>query len=244
MLGLGKKKKKEDADASEKPGSSERDKPESREKQKDQGKPEAQDAPVKNKSKKKKRFSIKKILLILLVLAAVGVSSAVVYILYLAPEGPNGSQYKTIQLDHIHLPEEMVRFTYDYFPDLYAAMISFNKEMNLIDKKIADIDSVTQKYPDQKKITDKEKKSWENEKTRLQKPFLTVEKSVKEIYVLFAVNKELGLAEIESKAEQLAELAKNALIAAQERTRTLKIDDEVPEGFIRGNIYKLKKKFL
>lgn len=182
----------------------------------------------------------------LLVLIAVGVSSYIVYTLYFTPKDPTtqNATYEKVELKHINLPEEMLRFTFDYFPDLYAAMIIFNSEINLFDKEIARIDAIAQKYPDQKKIADKERKTWEKAKNTLQKTFLKIEKPVKATYVLFRVNKEQGLAQIEIKSKELTELAQSALTLAQELTQKLKSKEAVPKGFIKGNIYKLKKKFL
>jgi len=78
----------------------------------------------------------------------------------------------------------------------------------------------------------------------LEKPFIKIEKPIKNIYVLFSVNKEQGLLQIENKKSELAQLAQEALISANEKTLKLKQKDNIPAGFIKGNIYKLKKKFL
>ena len=95
-----------------------------------------------------------------------------------------------------------------------------------------------------KELAEKEKKVWEKAKTALQKSFLKIEAPVKDTYVLFQVNKELGLARIEEKKTELSELAKTALEPAQELTRKINSSVEAPQGFIKGTIYKLKKKFL
>jgi hypothetical protein len=244
MLGFGKKKKKN----KEKTDSPETDLTGGEKDKKGKDAPEPRNVPEKDKpgKKTKKRFSKKLIFIILLVLIAVGGSSYVVYTLYFSPKDSKGpkAKYKKIELGHIHLPEEMLRFSFDYFPDLYIAMITFNKEMDLIDKKIALIDAVAKKYPDQKKIADKEKKTWEKAKNALQKAFLKIEKPVKETYVLFRVNKEQGLVQIKARKKELTELAKSALTPAQELTRKLKSNEKIPHGLIKGTLYKLKKKFL
>jgi len=243
MLGFGKKKKTAKKDK-EKTAASKK----AEETKKDKDEPEAQDTPDEKApaKKKKKRFSKKRLLIILLVLIAVGASSYVVYTLYFTKKNP-GSQkatYTILELNHINLPEEMLKFSFEYFPDLYAAMITFNSEINLFDNEIARIDAIAQKYPDQKKIAAKEKKTWEKAKAALQKVFLKIEKPVKATYVLFRVNKDQGLAQIEDKNKELTELAQTALTAAQELTKKLKPIENVPQGLIKGSIYKLKKKFL
>jgi len=247
MLGFGKKKigkkkkkDKEEAKASEKGLTEDQKKEESKN---DPDTPNDSDEPEK---KKKKLPSKKLIIIILLVLIAVGASSYVVYNLYFTPKGPNSQNatYEKLELKHINLPEEMIRFTFDYFPDLYVALIIYNSEMNLFDQEITRIDTIAQKYPDQKKIADKEKKTWEKAKNTLQKAFLKIEKSIKATYVLFRVNKDQGLTQIEEKSKELTELAQSALTPAQELTQKLKLNKAVPKGLIKGTIYKLKKKFL
>jgi hypothetical protein len=231
MVGFGKKKKKEkDASKSSQTDSATDD----------------IDAPPKKKAVKKKRPIKKIIFVVLLVLIAIGASSYIVYTMYFSPSDPGAEKpiYNKIESKHINLPEEMIRFSFDHFPDLYFALITFNQEMNLIDKETARIDAIAQKYPDQKKIADKEKKIWIKAQSALQKTFLKIEKPVKETYVLFRVNKEMGQAKIEEKNTELVELARIALTTVQELTQTIKSKDEIPQGFIKGSIYKLKKKFL
>ncbi|RLC25747.1 MAG: hypothetical protein DRH93_00975 [Deltaproteobacteria bacterium] len=246
MLGFGKKKKKKAK--KDKAKASETDLPKAEEKGKDTDEPDPQDASDKKApaKKKKKRFSKKRLFIILLVLIAVGASSYIVYTLYFGSKDSTSQKavYEKIELNHINLPEEMLKFSFDYFPDLYAAMITFNSEINLFNNEIARIDAIAQTYPDQKKIADKEKKIWEKSKKGLQKVFLKIEKPVKETYVLFRVNKEQGLFQIEAKNKVLTELAQSALTAARELTQKLKSNQNIPQGFIKGNIYKLKKKFL
>jgi len=247
MLGFGKKKKKAKKDKEE-AKASETDLPKAEEKEKGKDESDHQDASDKKTpgKKKKKLFSKKRLFVILLVLIAVGASSYIVYTLYFGSENSTSQNavYEKIALNHINLPEEMLEFSFNYFSDLYAAMITFNSEINLFDNEIARIDAIAQTYPDQKKIADKEKKVWEKAKKGLQKVFLKIEKPVKETYVLFRVNQEQGLFQIEAKNKELVELAQSALTAAQELTQKLKSNDSIPQGFIKGNIYKLKKKFL
>jgi len=247
MLGFGKKKRKdkEEAKASEKGLTEDQKKEESKN---DPDTPNESGEPEKIKPEKKKRKlpSKKLIIIAFLVLISVGASSYIVYTLYFTPKNSDSQNatYQKIELVHVNLPEEMLRFTFDYFPDLYTALIIFNSEINLFDQEIARIDAIAQKYPDQRKIADKEKKIWEKSKNTLQKSFLKIEKPVKATYVLFRVNKEQGLSQIKAQSKELTQLAQSALTPAQELTQKIKSRKVVPKGFIKGNIYKLKKKFL
>ena len=180
-------------------------------------------------------------------LIAVAVSGFVVYKFWFSAK-PDAEDvkpvYEEIELAHVDLPEEMVKFSFDHFPELYDALITFNREMELFEAEIARIDEIAARYPDQKKITDKEKKVWVKTKESLKKSFIKIEKPVKETYVLFRVNKEAGLLLIKEKNKELTEAAQTALIPAQEMTQKLKQMEKAPDGLIKGTVYKLKKKFL
>ncbi len=247
MLGFGKKKKKKDKEESSK---------ETPAKAKPDQKKEA-DGTADDKGKSKaglkkkitgflKKLPVKLIFIIMLVLIAVGASGYVVYSMYFISEDPLASdaKYKAVELEHINLPVEMMEFTFKNFRGLYISMIDVNKEINLLNSEIDRIDAIAKKYPDQKKIADKEKKFWEKVKKTLEKIIIKIETPIKKLYVLVSVNPEQGMAQIEEKRGELSEIAANALKSANEKTLKLKAKDKVPDGFIKGNIYKLKKKFL
>lgn len=251
MLGFGKKKKNKEDAASVKKDASANDKKDKKDKKaKKDKKGKSKDIPVTDqaapKKKKRKWLSKKLVFSLLLVLMALGASSYVVYSLYFAPRDTETikATYKKIELKHIQLPEEMIKFCFEKFPDLYVAMITYNSEINLFDQEIARIDAIGKKYPDQKKIADKEKKVWEKSKTALEKAFLKIEKPVKETYVLYKVNKDLGAVQIEAKSKELTDLLQTALSQARELTQKIKATETVPHGFLKKTIYKLKKKFL
>ncbi|MFH2091211.1 MAG: hypothetical protein ABIJ31_02505 [Pseudomonadota bacterium] len=195
---------------------------------------------------RKKKFPVKLILVILMVLIAIGGSGFAVYTLYLTPGKSDTKtvKYKKIQLNHVELPDEILKFSFQYLPDLYTAMVTYNVETDLIDAQILRIQAIGQKYPDQIKITDKEKQTWEKTRDKLENTFLKIQKPVKEIYVLFRVNKEQGLIQIDTRQAELIELANTALAPVQELTGKLKSEEKVPEGLINSTLYKLKKKFL
>lgn len=189
---------------------------------------------------------IRLILIILVVLSVVGISAYFVFTLYINPSktDPKKIKYTQIKLTHVNLPEEILTFSFYHLPDLYIALVAYDNEMRLLDEEIARIETIGQAYPDQKKIADKEKKTWESTQITLRKAFLKIEKPVKETYVLFQVNKEQGRIIIETQHKELTDLALSALIPAQELTKKIRPGEQVPEGLIKETIYKLKKKFL
>ena len=194
---------------------------------------------------KKKLITKKRILILFLVLAAIGASSFLVYTLYFTEKGPENKIYEKIELPHVKLPEEMLKFSFYHFPDLYLSLVDFNTEVTLFDREIARIKVIAQRYPEQLKITDTEKKVLEKGKATLIKAFRKLEKPIKETYVLFQVNETQGLAKVKEKEKELTDMAKTALKIAQAQTKNIKARaPKVPEGAFQGTLYKLKKKFL
>jgi len=249
MLGFGKKKNKKDKEESSKetPAKAKPDQKneaDNTDTADDKGKSKAD--PKKKKKSFLKKIPVKLIFIIILVLSAVGASGYVVYSIYFISEDPLApdAKYKAVELEHINLPVEMMEFTFKNFRGLYLSMIDVNKEINLLNSEIDRIDAIAKKYPDQKKIADKEKKFWEKVKKTLEKIIIKIETPIKKLYVLVSVNPEQGMAQIADKRDDLSEIAANALKSANEKTLKLKPKDKVPDGFIKGNIYKLKKKFL
>ena len=243
------KKKKKDGGETE----SSDPKPEEKPDKKDKGKKGSQTEPGgpaldEKKPEKKKRKPIPKklIFVVFLILLALGASSFLVYRLYFAPKDPESLKavYQKTELKHVNLPEEMIRFCFDHFPDLYAALLTCNSQIILMDKEIARIDGIAKQYPEQGKIAEKEKAVWEKAKINLQKGFLKIEKPVKEIYVLFRVNPEQAMIQINEKNKELTELAGAALAPAHELTQTIRPEETPPQGLIKGTLYTLKKKFL
>ena len=196
--------------------------------------------------KTKKRFSTKLIFIILLVLIGAGASGYLVYSIYFTKNDITDptAEYKKIDLEHINLPDEMVEFTFHHFRKLYISMVDFNNEINLLDKEIQRVEDIAKKYPDQGKIAEKEKKNWKKVKKTLEKTFINIEKPIKNMYVLFSVNREQGLLQITNKQDEFASLAQTALTSTHEKTLKLKEKEIIPQGFFKGNFYKIKKKFL
>ncbi|MBA3011990.1 MAG: hypothetical protein FP812_17420 [Desulfobacula sp.] len=248
MLGFGKKKKKDADEAQEKeaidaPAPSPPDK-----KAKTKGKKEPEPIEIIEEApppEKKKFITKKRIFILLMVLGAVGASSFLVYFLYFTEKAPEKAVYEKRELIHVKLPQEMLKFSFDHFPDLYSFLVTFNKEINIFDREIERIEKLGQKYPEQKKITDTEIKILEKGKNTLIKEFSKLEKPIKETYVLFRVTETQGLASIKEKDKELTDIARAALKTAQEQTQKIPPHTpEVPDGLFQGTLYKIKKKLL
>lgn len=248
MLGFGKKKNKDAAKAGdeEKATAAPPEPPPKKGAQK--GKPQGDVVEVVKEAPppaKKKIITKQRIFILLMILGAVGISSFLVYSLYFTEKGPENKVYQTIELSHVKLPEEMLKFSFNHFPDLYISLVDFNAEVTLFDREIARIEAISKRYPEQQKITDAEKKVLEKGKATLIKEFLKVEKPIRETYVLFQVNETQGIAQVKEKEKELTDMANTALKTAQAQTKEIKARaPKVPEGIFPGTLYKLKKKFL
>jgi flagellar basal body-associated protein FliL len=245
MLGFGKKKKQE---AEEKEAIATPPPEPAKKNAGEKGKNQAQESAVVEEApleKKKKFITKKRIFILLMVLGAIGASSFLIYTLYFTQKGPGNRVYQKIALPHVKLPQEMLTFSFNHFPDLYDSLVNFNTQITLFNREIQRIDAIGQRYPEQKKITDTEKKVLEKGKNVLLKTFSKLEKPIKEIYVLFQVDDAQGLARIEEKEQELTDMAQAALEAAQEQTKRIKAHaPQAPKGIFQGTLYKLKKKFL
>lgn len=241
MVGFLKKKKK-DGDASEKaPAGADK-------KGKKSGKkgaePSQADASDTSEKSGKKGGRLKKIIFIVLILAALGGAGFFVYTMYFAGPAPGTREYKPAALEHVNLPPEMLKFSFDMFPDLYDALVVYNAEVILFDNEIARINAIATQYPEQKKIADSQIKIWDKGKSTLLKEFKKFEKPIKETYVLYRVNQAQGQAQVDAKSAELSDAAQAALKTAQEMTQELKDRaPKVPEGMIKGTVYKIKKIF-
>lgn len=236
---FGRKKKKE-AEA-EAPEAEKKDKKSALKENEDQNDSSEAEA---GKKKKKKFFTIKKLLFIFLALLSISIAGFVVYRIYFsAPEEEVGIQYTEMELSYVAIPEEIVRFTFDFIPPLYELILVYNQQMMLLDQEIERIGSVGEQYPNQKKIAEKEQKIWIKEKEKLAKFYEKLEKRVEALYVSYRVNREAGIQQINEQQEELTKSLQDALTTPMELTQRLEsIEVEViPEGFIGGNVYKVKK---
>ena len=203
-------------------------------------------SPPRKKTKKKFPKLSPKQLMVFLVLPALAAAAAWVgHAWFFTGTGEKLPEYKNIPMPHVSLPEEMRRFCFEQMPDLYKAFVAYNDTVTLFDHEIARIAEIGENYPEQKKIADAEKKVWKRSKDRLLNAFSKIEDTVKQMYVLFQVNEEQGLAMIQEKNDDLVSTAQDALAPARDQAgRITHQPSQEPEGFIQGLFYKLKKKFL
>ncbi len=193
-------------------------------------------------TKKKKFFTLKKLIVILLLLLALGIASGVVYLLYFNKSSET-NQYKPITLAHVSLPDEVLEFSFNFFPDLYVSLLMYNKETILLADEINRIEAVAAQYPDQKRIADKEKKTWESAKKRLAKSFEKIQKKIESLFVAYKVNPDAGIIRVNEEKEDLALTAREALGPSMDLTQRVKTKEKIPEGLVGSSVYKAKKKW-
>ncbi|MDD9304528.1 MAG: hypothetical protein HUK40_20165 [Desulfobacter sp.] len=201
-------------------------------------------APDNASVKKKKRFSIKKLIFMVLVLTAADTAGFFAYTWYFSGPGTHSRTYKPMVLAHVNLPPEMLKFSFEHFPDLYDALIVFNGQIDIYDSEIQRIQAIGEQYPEQNKIAQSQKKIWVNGKNKLLKAFAKLEKPVKETFVLFQVNPAKGLVQVEASAKDLTTSGQTALTVSREQTAQLNASaDTPPEGMVQTILFKIKKIF-
>ena len=247
MLGFGKKKKqqKENDQALLEPGQ----KPDAPKADPEVETPvsgeDAGSPPGEKIKKRRPKLSPKRLMLFLVLPALIAAGAWVGYAWFFTDQGAKTPEYTTIQMPHVSLPEEMRRFCFDRMPELYSAFVTYNETVALFDHEIARIAEIGGKYPEQKRIADAEKKVWERAKDRLMRSFSRIEDTVKQMYVLFKVNQEQGLAMIQEKNDDLVSSAQDALAPARDQAGNItQPPSQKPEGIIQGVFHTLKKTFL
>ncbi len=244
---FGKKKKKDTAeDGSTKKALTRAENKERKKAEKEKKKKAGKDAAVDSKSSgKKKFFSIKRIMLFLIFLCIVSAAGFFAYKKFFAIKGKDAArQYTSVKLKYISLPDEILEFTFNKFPSLYTSFLNFNSDILLVDKEIARIKNIGKRYPLNKNIADKEEKIWNKARDKGLKNFEKIEKKAEAVYVLFQVNRDKGIEKINEEKKNLESAAKEALKPLDALTEKLKIktNENVPKGFIKGAIYKIRKK--
>ncbi len=202
-------------------------------------------ADVSKKTGKKKFFTIKKIVIFLIFLCVASASGFFTYKKYFAAKGKDAAKkYTSVKLKYISLPDEILEFTFNNFPALYASFINFNRDIIFVDKKIERIKDVGKRYPTDKNIADKEGRIWIKARDKGLKNFKKIERKTEAVYVLFQVNREKGVEKIKEEKKDLESSAMEALKPLDVLTEKLKIktDTNAPKGFIKGTIYKIRKK--
>ncbi len=191
--------------------------------------------------KKKPFFTIKKlIILTVLTIILLGAGFAVYKIYFSKSDDPN--VYQAVTLKNVNLPDEMLKFAFDNINDLYFAFVTYDLRIFLIDKEIDRIQKIGDKYPEQIKITEIEKKDWIKAKDTVKKKFVKIEKQIKEIYVLFNVNQEKGEGKLNEVKNDLISQANEALEPLDQYIKKLKLDKpKEHEGLINKTMDKIKK---
>lgn len=198
------------------------------------------------KSKRKKFFHVKKIIIILLLLGIAASAGFFVYTQYFTGKAHDKTKtYTSIKLKYIILPDEILKFTFDYFPALYASFVSFNHTIILVNGEITRIEDIGKRYPLDKNIADKERKIWEKTRDKALKNFKKIENRTEAVYVLFQVNRQQGMEKIKGVRQEFESSAEEALTPVLKLTARLKNKSRatIPRGFIKGTIYRLRKKF-
>ena len=194
-------------------------------------------------SKPKKKRNLKRLIFILLIILSLAAAGFAVYKFYFAPKGEVEKKYVKQNLEHVKLPDEIFKFTFDNLPELYDKFILFNNEILLVDGELARLNAIAKQYPGQTKIIDKEKKVWEKVRKGGFKTFEKIEKKLETIFVSFKVNRETGRKLMDDSGKDLISSAAQALKPMEELTERLKTDTPPSQGFIKDTLHKITSKF-
>jgi hypothetical protein len=192
-----------------------------------------------------RKITWKRLALILGLPALLAAGLWVGYTWFFTEKNPEKPVYRSIEPAYLTLPEEMRRFCFDWMTDLYAFLVEYEQTMALLDHEIERIDAIGQKYPDQQRIADTEKRTWERSRDTLSRSFSRIEQSVRELYVRYRVNPLQGRDQILSNAAELETTARSALVPAREQIQTLRhLPSDEPRGLIQKTVDTLKKMIL
>ncbi|MEA2059455.1 MAG: hypothetical protein U9P10_02815 [Thermodesulfobacteriota bacterium] len=200
-----------------------------------------------DKTEKRKFFTLKKLLLIFALVAALAVSGAVVYKFYFEKKLDSSSSrpdYQEKELKHIDLPGEILKFSFEHFSEVYFILVEFNEEIIRIDREIERINAIAEKYPDQERIVTSEKRVWEKTREKGVDRFKKIQNEIKAVYVLFQVNRAAGIEKINEDVQDITTDAREALTPVADLTQRLKKQNKPDQGLIKETYLKFKKKFL
>ncbi|MBF0390107.1 MAG: hypothetical protein HQK71_08410 [Desulfamplus sp.] len=196
--------------------------------------------------KRKFKFLSKKVLFVLLGLLSVGIAGFVVYKLYFSKK--DGAEVKRVyvqkELKNVILAEEVIRFSFNLLPEFYEYTLIFNDQIVTLEDEVNRLKALGEQFPDQIKIAEKEINLLEKEKNKLKQSYEKLEKKVEALYVSYRVNQEAGLQQIEEQKNEIFTTAKEAITPLLEITDRIKLftQEKIPEGFIKGTTYKIRKK--
>ncbi|MCK5542436.1 MAG: hypothetical protein KAI40_07060 [Desulfobacterales bacterium] len=194
--------------------------------------------------KKKSFFSIKKLIIFSVIFILIMGSGFVVYKIYFSSSN-DPIVYKSITLKSVDLPDEMLKFSFDHVNDLYFSFITYDLRIHLLNIEIDRINKIGENYPDQNKIAEKERNDWVKAKEKVEKKFIKIEKEIRELYVLYNVNKEEGIKKVEEKDKELLLQANEALETLDPYIKIIETTKEKePQGLINNILHKIKKIIL
>ncbi len=188
-------------------------------------------------------LGIRKIVPILLILLAVGAASFTVYHFYFSSD--NGTlKYRETAFENVDLPPEMLKFSFRHMKKLYDHLETYNRYISLIDAEMERIKKIGSRYPDQEKIVSDRQEEWTGRKEDLKKVYEDIEDEIKDLYVLFHVNRDQGKKRITDTKEKLVSKAANVLKEMEPHMQKLaNRHDQAPDGVISGTIQKIKNIF-
>lgn len=141
-------------------------------------------------------------------------------------------------LENIALKKEIILFTEAKLPEIHAYLVKLNYEIRAIDREIDRIILMEKDFPQQKKIILSEKKTWEKTRKELAATLLKLENEIEAIYVIYKINPDKGLVQIEQNRAELLKMGKEILDSAHEQTTRLPVPEE------KSFFSMLKEKFV
>mgnify|MGYP006276303287 CR=1 FL=1 len=188
-------------------------------------------------------FSLKKMAVTLLILLAVGASAYTVYYFYFTGND-KAAAYRDTVLENVDLPDEMLEFTFHQMPKLYDALKTYNRYSAMINSEIERIKAIGEQYPDQKEIVSDQTEEWTDRKEEMDKVYNDIENQIKDLYVLFHVNREKGENRITDTKEELYADAEESLSEMEPYADKLSTRHEKkPGGLFSGITRKIKNLF-
>lgn len=188
-------------------------------------------------------LALKKIAVTLLILLAVGGSAYTVYYFYFT-DNDKAATYRQTVLANVDLPDEMLEFTFYQMPDLYGGLKTYNRYSSLINSEIERIREIGKQYPDRERIVSDRVEEWTDRKEEMDKVYGDIESEIKDLYVLFQVNREQGENRIIDTKEDLYANADKILNRMKPYVQKLsRRHDKKPGGLLSRITHKIKNLF-
>ncbi len=189
---------------------------------------EVEEEEIPEKKPVNKKAIIKKIVTITILIVVLG---AISFSGYLYLKNYNSSdKFSKRDYSHVILPENVLRFSFTQFPEVYKGLNIIEDEIILIDIEIERISEIEKAFPDQSKITKKEKKIYDKVRKKLKSSLQKMEKLIESFYVAYKVNEETGSKLIEAKKKDLVKLINSSIESSDKLTKKIK-DKNADRGF-------------